>query len=91
LRWQKAHEFKLLRVPTLALAGVIAMAATAAPAVADGLTPQTFIPVPADTANVQSRGAFSSFDISFADTVTVNMFIADQPNVSVSICFRDPA
>jgi hypothetical protein len=77
--------FKSLCVPTLGLAGVVAMAATAGPAVADDLTFQTFIPVPADTANVQPGGAFSSFDISFADPVTGNIFIADRSNASVDI------
>jgi hypothetical protein len=63
-------------------------ALTAGPAVADPLLPltlQTFIPVPADTANVQPGGAFSSFDISFADPVTGNIFIADRSNASVDI------
>ena len=72
-------------LPTLALAGVVAMAATAGTAVADGLTLQTFIPVPADAANFQPGGAFSSFDISFADPVTGNIFIADRSNASVDI------
>jgi hypothetical protein len=75
-------NFKLLRVPSLGLQGVIAMAATAAPAVADDLTLQTFISVPAETANFQPR-AFSLFDVSFADTVTGNIFI-----VSASIINR---
>jgi ABC-type sugar transport system substrate-binding protein len=39
---------------------VVAMAATAGPAVADDLTLQTFIPVPAGPANMQPGGAFSS-------------------------------
>ena len=77
--------FKSLRVPALGLAGVVAMAATAGSAVAQNLTFQTFIPVPADTANVQPGGAFSSFDISFADPVTGNIFIADRSNASVDI------
>jgi hypothetical protein len=77
--------FKSLRVSTLGLAGVVAMAATVGPAVADDLTLQTFIPVPADAANVQPGGAFSSFDISFADPVTGNIFIADRSNASVDI------
>jgi hypothetical protein len=77
-------SFKL-RVPTL-LAGVIAMAATAGPAVADDVVNPnpTFIPVPADAAN-QQGGAFTSFDISFADPVTGNIFIADRSNASVDI------
>jgi len=77
--------FKSIRVPTLGLAGVVAMATIAGPAVADDLILQTFIPVPADAANVQPGGAFSSFDISFADPVTGNIFIADRSNASVDI------
>src|SRR5260370_24535488 len=45
----------------------------------------TFIPVPADAANFQPGNAFSSFDISFADPVTGNIFIADRSNASVDI------
>jgi hypothetical protein len=51
----------------------------------DLLTLQTFIPVPAGSANFQPGGAFSSFDISFADPVTGNIFIADRSNASVDI------
>jgi hypothetical protein len=68
-----------------ALAGVIALAATASPAVAVPLGLLTYIPVPTDAANVQPGGAFSSFDISFADPVTGNIFIADRSNASVDI------
>src|SRR5215475_10027596 len=71
-------------LPTLGLASVVAMVAAAGPAAAQ-LTLQTFIPVPADAANVQPGGAFSSFDISFADPVTGNIFIADRSNASVDI------
>src|ERR1700736_3615187 len=67
------------------LAGVIALTGTAGPAVAAPLTLVDFIPVPADTANVQPGGAFTSFDISFADAVTGNIFIADRSNASVDI------
>jgi hypothetical protein len=51
--------FKPLPVPTLGLAGMIAMAAAAGPAVADVLNPvPTFIPVPADMfSNFQPGGA----------------------------------
>ena len=70
---------------SIALAGVIALAAIASPAVAGSLTLLTFIPVPADTANMQPGGAFSSFDISFADPVTGNIFVADRSNASVDI------
>ena len=55
------------------------------PAFASTLTLDTYIPVPADAANVQPGGAFSSFDISFADSVTGNIFIADRSNASVDI------
>src|SRR5436190_22338046 len=78
-------------VRTLALASVAAVAAaTAGPAGAQQLTLLTYIPVPAGTANVQPGGAFSSFDISYADPVTGNIFIADRSNASVDI-FSDPA
>jgi hypothetical protein len=70
---------------SVALAGVIALAAMAGPAVAGPLTLLGYIPVPADTANVQPGGAFSSFDISYADPVTGNIFIADRSNASVDI------
>jgi len=68
------------------------MAATAGPAVAQLLntTPQALIPVPADQANIQPGGAFTSFDISFADPAlsaagTGNIFIADRSNAAVDI------
>jgi hypothetical protein len=79
--------FKSLRVPTLGLAGVVAMAATAGPAVADVVNPvpETAIPVPTGAANFQPNGAFTSFDISFADPVTGNIFIADRSNAAVDI------
>ncbi len=70
----------------VALAGVFALAGIAGPAVAGPMvTFDTFIPVPADAANVQPGGAFSSFDISFADPVTGNIFIADRSNAAVDI------
>jgi hypothetical protein len=53
---------------------------------ADVVAPLTFIPVPTNTnSNLQPGGAFSSFDISFADPVTGNIFIADRSNASVDI------
>jgi len=53
---------------------------------ADVLAPLTFIAVPTNTnSNLQPGGAFSSFDISFADPVTGNIFIADRSNASVDI------
>ncbi len=71
----------------LASAAVAGLCIGVAPvsAVAETLVPLTFIPVPADAANVQPGGAFSSFDISFADPVTGNIFIADRSNASVDI------
>jgi hypothetical protein len=45
----------------------------------------TTIAVPSDMANVQPGGAFTSFDISYADPVTGNIFIADRSNASVDI------
>jgi hypothetical protein len=78
--------FKSIRVPTLGLAAMVAMSATGGPAAAQEVNPNpTFIPVPADAANVQPGGAFTSFDISFADSVTGNIFIADRSNASVDI------
>src|SRR5215467_9442408 len=73
---------------SIALAGVVSMAATAGPAAAGPVGPLgevAFIPVPADAANVQPGGAFSAFDISFADPVTGNVFIADRSNAAVDI------
>src|SRR5262245_54827530 len=65
-------------------AGVVAMVAS--PATAEVVNPvPTFIPVPSDAANFQPGKAFSSFDISFADPVTGNIFIADRSNASVDI------
>jgi hypothetical protein len=68
-----------------ALAGLIALAATASPAVAAPLSLLTYIPVPASAVNVQPGGAFSSFDISFADSVTGDVYIADRSNAAVDI------
>ena len=71
---------------SVALASVIALAATAGPAAATPMVAfDTFIPVPADTANVQPGGAFSAFDISYADPVTGDIFIADRSNAAVDI------
>src|SRR5262245_3090917 len=79
--------FKSLRASTF-LAGVIGMAAAAGPAVADDLivpTPEALLAVPPGAANFQPNGAFTSFDISFADPVTGNIFIADRSNAGVNI------
>jgi hypothetical protein len=79
--------FKALRGSAF-LAGMIGMAAAAGPAIADELivpTPLALLPVPTGAANFQPNGAFTSFDISFADPVTGNIFIADRSNASVNI------
>ena len=66
-------------------------ALTAGPAVADPVTglidptPVALIPVPTGAANFQPNGAFTSFDISFTDQVTGNIFIADRSNAAVDI------
>lgn len=71
---------------SVALAGMIALVATAGPAVADPtLSLLRYIPVPADAANVQPGGAFSAFDISYADPVTGDVYISDRSNAAVDI------
>jgi len=71
---------------SVAFSGVIALVATAGPAIAAPMVAlQTYIPVPADTANTQPGGAFSAFDISYADPVTGDVFIADRSNAAVDI------
>jgi hypothetical protein len=63
------------------------MAAIAGPAVADVVNPVplTAIPVPTGAANFQPGGVFTSFDISFADPMTGNIYIADRSNAAVNI------
>jgi hypothetical protein len=73
-------------IALVTLAAAAALMLPAPVARADVVAPLTFIPVPADpNANFQPGGAFSSFDISFADPVTGNIFIADRSNNSVDI------
>jgi hypothetical protein len=76
--------FKSLRVRTL-LAGV-AMAAIAGPAAAqvDNTNP-ILVPVLAGDQFVNPTGRFTAFDISFADSVTGDIFIADRSNAGVDI------
>src|SRR5262249_41377921 len=78
--------FKSLRVPTLGLVSVAAMVAAAGPAVADVVfdTPIALVPVPANPA-VNPSGNFSAFDISFADPVLGDIFIADRSNAGVDV------
>jgi hypothetical protein len=69
-----------------ALAGAVALAATAGPAIAaDIVYSSTYIPVTPSAVNVQPGLAFSSFDISFADPVTGDVYIADRSNAAVDI------
>jgi hypothetical protein len=75
--------FKSLRVTLLA---GVAMAATAGSAAAqvDNTTP-TLVPVPPESTLVNPTQKFSAFDISFADSVTGDVFIADRSNAGVDI------
>jgi len=73
---------------TLALAGLLATAATTGPADAGPFTPLsllTTITVPTDAANMQPGGVFTAFDISFFDPITGNDYVADRSNASVDI------
>jgi hypothetical protein len=76
--------FKSLRVRAL-LAGV-AMAAIAGPAAAqvDNTNP-ILVPVPVGDPLVNPSGKLTAFDISFADPVTGDIFIADRSNAGVDI------
>jgi hypothetical protein len=69
----------------LGMAGIISLAVS--PAGADPLTYSflTTIAVPADAANVQPGGAFTSFDISFFDPTTNADYVADRSNAAVDI------
>src|SRR5438445_8300908 len=77
--------FKSLRASTF-LAGMIGMAAAAGPAAAqvDNTNPILVPVVPGDPF-VNASGKFSAFDISFADSVTGDIFIADRSNAGVDI------
>jgi len=74
IRWEERMQ-RLTK--SVALAGVIAIAAAATPSVAAPVTPLTTILVPG--------APLTSFDISFADPVTGNIFIADRSNAGVDI------
>ena len=70
---------------SVASAAVIAATTIAGPAVAGPTVAfDTFIAVPADSANNQG-GAFNAFDISYADPVTGDVYIADRSNAAVDI------
>jgi hypothetical protein len=66
-------------------AATLVLAATSAIAGPTTYSLLTTIPVPADAANIQPGGAFTSFDISFFDPVTRNDYVADRSNASVDI------
>ena len=70
------------RMIAAAVVGIATSAAIAGPTTYSLLTT---IAVPSDAANVQPGGRFTSFDISYADPVTGNVFIADRSNASVDI------
>src|SRR5262249_53767072 len=69
------------------LAGVVAMAATAGPAAAQVIVdnPIALVPVTPESTLINPTGKFSAFDISFADSVTGDIYIADRSNAGVSI------
>ena len=78
--------FKSLRIIPTLLAGVAAMAATAAPAAAEVInTNPTLVPVIPESILINPTGKFSAFDISFADSVTGDIYIADRSNAGVNI------
>ena len=78
--------FKSLRIIPTLLAGVAAMAATAAPAAAEVInTNPTLVPVIPESILINPTGKFSAFDISFADSVTGDIFIGDRSNAGVDI------
>jgi hypothetical protein len=62
--------------------GVMTASALATPTTYSLLTT---ISIPTTGANVQPGGAFTSFDISFFDPATGNVYIADRSNASVDI------
>jgi len=76
-----AKQKAIIPAAVLLAAAVASMPVGAAPL----LTIQKYIPVPADAANVQPGGAFTSFDISYFDPVTRNDYVADRSNASVDI------
>ena len=78
--------FKSLRIIPTLLAGVAAMAATAGPAAAEVInTNPTLVPVIPESILINPTGKFSAFDISFADSVTGDIYIADRSNAGVNI------
>src|SRR5947209_4575108 len=78
-RWTSIARHALL-MGTSAI-GLAATAAVAAPP----YQLLTTISVPADAANRQPGGAFTSFDISFFDPATGNDYVADRSNAAVDI------
>jgi WD40 repeat protein len=80
-----AEEKEMRHIHSVALAGGVALAVTGPALAAPIVAFDTFIPVPSDAANVQPGKAFSAFDISFADPVTGDVYIADRSNAAVDI------
>jgi hypothetical protein len=74
-----------MRYHSVALVAAIAATAIAGPAVAAVTSsPIDLIPVPADPV-VNPSGRFAAFDISFADSATGDVYIADRSNAGVDI------
>ena len=67
------------------LAAIVASTTSSFVIAAPAYSLLTTIPVPADGANAQPAGAFTSFDISFFDPVTRTYYLADRSNASVDI------
>ena len=72
---------------SVAFAGVVALAATAGPAVADPFVPVELlstIAIPASPENNQG-GNFTAFDISFVDPTTGLDYVADRSNAAIDV------
>jgi hypothetical protein len=84
---RRITPFSRIILPALACFGLsMALASIgASPVLAGPLALETLISVPSDAANVQPGGEFTSFDISFFDSVTGNYYVADRSNASVDI------
>ena len=76
------------RSRAVVLAGLLTTTAAISPAFAGPFfqySLDTLIAVPADAANVQPGGAFTSFDISYFDPTTRTDYVADRSNAAVDV------
>lgn len=74
-------------IHSVALAGAVALAAAAGPAVAEPFVPLELlstIAIPASAQNNQS-GNFTAFDISFVDPTTGLDYVADRSNAAIDV------